>query len=141
MDFYRTLMISVIYFDGVNEPKLGTTANCLLNRENLKIPNDYISKDTNSFLKSQIAKYYKLGGEYNTSLYPNEQDAKRLLQEKREQIDEEQKKLISNLYNLKDKVVDGVRRFAVKALGTTSCVIGGTILTFTALSIIRKRLR
>ncbi len=47
-----SLMISVIYSDGVNEPTLGTTANCLLNRENFKIPNDNISKDTNSFLKS-----------------------------------------------------------------------------------------
>ena len=105
------------------------------------MPNDIITKDTFSFLKSHIAKYYKFDGEYDTSRYPNEQDAKRLLREKREQIDEEQKKLISDLYDLKDKVVDGVRRFALKALGTTACVVGGTVLTFTALSIIRKRLR
>lgn len=136
-----SLMTSVVYFDGVNEPSINTTVNSLLDRAELSIPNDIITKDTCLFLKSQIAKYYKLDGEYDTSLYPNEQDAKRLLQEKREQIDEEQKKLISDLYDLKDKVVDGVRRFAVKALGTTACVVGGAILTFTALSIIRKRLR
>lgn len=136
-----SLMISVAYFDGVNDPAISTTVNCLLDRAELSVPNDIVTKDTCSFLKSQLAKYYKLDGEYDTSRYPNEQDAKRLLREKREQIDEEQKKLISDLYDLKEKVVNGVKRFAVKALGTTACVVGGTILTFTALSIIRKRLR
>lgn len=136
-----SLMTSVAYFDGVNDPAISTTVNSLLDREKLSIPNDVVTKDICSFLKSQIAKHYKLDGEYDTIRYPNEQVAKKQLREMRERLDEEQKKLISDLYDLRDKVVNSVRRFAIKALGTTACVVGGTILTFTALLIIKKRLR
>jgi len=136
-----SLKVSVTYFDGVTDPTIFSYANYMLTREELTVPNDKIANSVSDFLKSHIAEAYKMDGEYDTSRFPLEEEAKLQLKEMREQLFEAQEKFFNDLNDIKDKVVRGVRRFALKALATSACVIGGTILTFTALSLIRRKFK
>lgn len=135
-----SITVSVIYFDGITDPTIFSYSTYMLTREELNTPNDEIANNVSDFLKSHIAEVYKMDGEYDICRFPSEKDAKLQLKEIREQLLEAQEKLLNNLNDIKNKVVRGVRRFALKALGASACVIGGTILTFTALSLIRKKL-
>lgn len=136
-----SLLISISYFDGIKVPTINTYANILLSREELTIPNDDIIKGTYNFLKSKIVEAYKVDSEYDTSYFPTEQDAKKQLNEIRESFDEEEQKIVRNLFELKNKVVNGLKRLAFKILGTGVCIVVGTIITFTAISVIKKRLK
>jgi len=136
-----SLTISITYFDGITTPTIFSYVTYMLTREELMTPNEEIENNVSVFLKSHIAEVYKMDGEYDTCRFPLEKDAKLQLKEIREQLFEAQEKFLNNLNDIKNKVVRGVRRFALKALGTSACVIGGTVLTFTMLSLIRKKLR
>lgn len=136
-----SLTVSVTYFDGITDPIIYSYATYMLTREELTVPNEEIVNSVSDFLKSHIAEAYMMDGEYDTSRFPSEQEAKLQLKVMREQLLEAQAKFIKDLNNIKNKVIREVRRFSLKALRTSACVIGGTILTFTALSIIRKRLK